>query len=140
MEGWACILDRDKFVGSQQQNTNTVFYCPDTFDIQGMLNGQTGNDPAKPRGWSEWPMIFTGAGGDEQPEQSVTIPDQGFTKIIRVSYWINAYNPITTPGSTLKDFPSNGSLLHQLGWRRSGYQAEDISCRTKPRTFAILRN
>ena len=107
MEGWACILDRDKFVGSQQQNTNTVFYCPDTVDVQGMLNGQTLNDPSAPRGWSDWPMIFTVAGGDDKPEQAVTMPDQGFIKIIRVSYWINAYNPIATVGSALKDFPSN---------------------------------
>ena len=51
MEGWPSILDRDGFVKApaQDQNTNTVFYCPDTYDIYGMQNGQTTTDPGKPR-------------------------------------------------------------------------------------------
>lgn len=94
LDGWACILDRDKFVTSTEQNTNTVFYCPDTFDVEGVKDGQTANDPGKPRGWTDWPMIFTSVGGDSAPKQPVKMPDQGFNKIIRVSYWINAYNPV----------------------------------------------
>ncbi|HEX3356305.1 MAG TPA: type II secretion system protein [Tepidisphaeraceae bacterium] len=94
LDGWAPILDRDKFVGSKEQDTNTVFYCPDTVDVEGMKDGQTASDPGKPRGWTDWPMKFTMTGGDSVPKQATTIPDQGFTKIIRVSYWINAYNPV----------------------------------------------
>jgi prepilin-type processing-associated H-X9-DG protein len=94
MEGWPCILDRDHFVASSQQDTNTLFYCPDTFDVEGVKDGQTATDPGKPRGWTDWPMIFNPAGGDGNPKQAVTIPAMGYNKIIRCSYWVNAYNPI----------------------------------------------
>jgi prepilin-type N-terminal cleavage/methylation domain-containing protein len=67
LDGWACILDRDKFVTSPEQNTNTIFYCPNTFEIEGVKDGQTGVDPGKPRGWTDWPMIFTTVGGDSAP-------------------------------------------------------------------------
>ncbi len=95
MEGWACILDRDKLCGGgTQQSPNGVFYCPDTFEADGVMEGQTGTDIGKPRGWTDWPMIFTGSGGDGDVKQATTIPDQGYNKILRVSYWINSYNPI----------------------------------------------
>lgn len=95
LDGWACILDRDGFVrGNKQADTNTVFFCPDTVDIEGVKDGQTGTDLGKPRGWTDWPLKFTTVGGDSSPKVAVTIPELGFNKVIRVSYWINAYNPI----------------------------------------------
>jgi prepilin-type N-terminal cleavage/methylation domain-containing protein/prepilin-type processing-associated H-X9-DG protein len=94
MDGWACILDRDGFVHSPEQSTNTTFFCPDTVDVEGMKDGQTGTDPGKTRGWTDWPLVFTAVGGDSAPKQATTIPQRGFNKIIRVSYWINAYNPV----------------------------------------------
>lgn len=94
LDGWSSILDRDKFVKSPQLDVNTVFYCPDTFDVEGIRDGQTGNDPGKPRGWTDWPLVFTTVGGDSVPKLATTIPQLGFNKIIRTSYWINAYNPI----------------------------------------------
>jgi prepilin-type N-terminal cleavage/methylation domain-containing protein/prepilin-type processing-associated H-X9-DG protein len=94
LDGWACILDRDNYVKSPERETNTTFYCPDTVDSEGMKDGQTANDPGKPRGWTDWPMMFTTVGGDSAPKVATTIPALGFNKILRVSYWINAYNPI----------------------------------------------
>jgi prepilin-type processing-associated H-X9-DG protein/prepilin-type N-terminal cleavage/methylation domain-containing protein len=95
MDGWPSILDRDGFVRGAAQNANTAFYCPNTIDINGMANGQTGTYAANSRGWIEWPMTFAGpTGGDSDPQISVAWPDQGFNKIIRSSYWINAFNPI----------------------------------------------
>jgi prepilin-type N-terminal cleavage/methylation domain-containing protein/prepilin-type processing-associated H-X9-DG protein len=94
LEGWPCILDRDKFVASKEQHENTVFFCPDTVDVEGMKDGQTALDPGKPRGWTDWPLKFTSVGGDSAPKVAVTIPELGFNKIIRCSYWINAYNPV----------------------------------------------
>lgn len=94
LDGWAPILDRDKLVPSREKDTNTIFYCPKTVDVEGMKDGQTGDDPSKPRGWVDWPLRFTGVGGDSMPKEAVTIPERGFTKIIRVSFWINAYNPV----------------------------------------------
>jgi prepilin-type processing-associated H-X9-DG protein len=82
-------------VRSLSLNANTAFYCPSTVDINGMANGQTGTYGANSRGWVEWPMTFAGpTGGDSDPQIPTAWPDQGFTKIIRSSYWINAYNPI----------------------------------------------
>jgi prepilin-type processing-associated H-X9-DG protein len=100
LDGWAPILDRDHFVSSPDTSTNTVFYCPDTYDIEGVASGQTGTDPGKPRGWTDWPMLFPVTGGDGGAKVAVTIPSLGFNKIIRVSYWMNAYNPVGgAPGS-----------------------------------------
>ncbi len=101
MDGWAAILDRDRDIATGQQSSTGIFYCPDTFDIEGVKDGQTGTDPGKPRGWTDWPMIFTSVGGDSLPKQAVTIPLLGFNKIIRVSYWINAYNPIGSAPSDI---------------------------------------
>jgi prepilin-type N-terminal cleavage/methylation domain-containing protein/prepilin-type processing-associated H-X9-DG protein len=105
LDGWACILDRDGYVpgDSKTQTTNTTFFCPNTLDIEGMKNGQTGTDPNLPQGWTDWPMVFTAIGGDSQPKVAVTIPERGYNKIVRVSYWINAYNPI---GSAPADIAS----------------------------------
>jgi len=89
LEGWAPILDRDGYVKGRQALDNSVFLCPDTLDIAGMKGGQTGTDPAKPKGWMDWPNLRLGV--DNVP---TTIPERGFTKIIRVGYWINADNPI----------------------------------------------
>jgi len=105
LDGWACILDRDGFVPTPGQNqdpgassyyvfTNTVFYCPDTYDVPGVSQGQTAVYQANPRGWADWPMIFTAVGGDSEPKQDTTIPSRNFNKVLRVGYWLNAYNPI----------------------------------------------
>jgi prepilin-type N-terminal cleavage/methylation domain-containing protein/prepilin-type processing-associated H-X9-DG protein len=104
LDGWACILDREGMVQSPEQNSNTVFFCPDTVDIEGMKDGQTGTDVGKPRGWTDWPLKFTAVGGDSAPKVAVAIPEAGFNKIIRVSYWLNAYNPI---GSAPADIASS---------------------------------
>jgi prepilin-type N-terminal cleavage/methylation domain-containing protein/prepilin-type processing-associated H-X9-DG protein len=105
MDGWPAILDRDGFVRSTSLTANTVFYCPDTVDINGMANGQTGTYQANPRGWIEWPMEFAGPTfSDSDPQIAVTWPAQGFNKIIRCSYWMNAYNPI---GGSVVSIPQN---------------------------------
>jgi prepilin-type N-terminal cleavage/methylation domain-containing protein/prepilin-type processing-associated H-X9-DG protein len=101
MEGWPSILDRDGYMRSAPNQPNTAFYCPETVDIDGMAFGQTGTYPANPKGWVQWPMQFLGpTWGDSDPQAAVTIPLAGYSKIIRCSYWINAYNPIgSQPGS-----------------------------------------
>jgi len=103
MDGWPCILDRDGYLRSSEQNQSvfTTLYCPDTFDIYGMQNGQTGTNLNAPRGYVEWPMVFAGnlGGGDSDNQSAATIPFQGFNKILRCSYWLNAYNPIGPPST-----------------------------------------
>jgi prepilin-type processing-associated H-X9-DG protein len=105
MDGWPCILDRDGFVRSAAADVDTTFYCPDTVDINGMASGQTGIYGANSRGWIEWPMEFPGPTySDSDPQIPVTWPAQGFNKIIRSSYWLNAYNPI---GGAVTSIPQN---------------------------------
>jgi len=121
MEGWPSILNRDGYLRSagQDQNVNTVFYCPDTYDIYGMENGQTLIDPGKPRGYVEWPMTFDGStgGGDGDNEAPITIPSLGFNKIIRCSYWLNAYNPIGPPSSPLPNLQTTDVYYTaSVGW------------------------
>jgi prepilin-type processing-associated H-X9-DG protein len=89
LEGWAPILDRDRLIKGEQDNTSSVFVCPSMLDIEGMRGGQTGSDRGKPKGWMDWPNLRLGV--DNVP---TTIPERGFDKIIRVGYWINADNPI----------------------------------------------
>lgn len=94
LEGWASILDRDKYVVGKQENDSTVFWCPDTTDYEGMKDGQTGTDPNKAKGWMDWPNTGIGT-------PAITIPERGFNKIIRVSYWINADNPIASSATSV---------------------------------------
>ena len=94
LDGWASILDRDGFLrGSKSQSPAGIFYCPDTLDVAGLAGGTTGTFQANPRGWVEWPLVFTVVGGDTAPKQAVTIPAARFDRILRVSYFINAYHP-----------------------------------------------
>lgn len=88
-DGWAPILDRDGYVPASVQTKASVFYCPETIDVEGLASGQTGADPLLPKGWMDWPNRRTGS-----KNFPVLIPEKGFSKIIRVSYWINADNPI----------------------------------------------
>lgn len=105
MDGWPSILDRDGFVRSASADVNTAFYCPNTVDVNGMAAGQTGTYGANSRGWIEWPMEFAGPTySDSDPQIAVTWPAMGFNKIIKCSYWINAYNPI---GGAVASIPQN---------------------------------
>jgi prepilin-type processing-associated H-X9-DG protein len=95
MDGWPAILDRDGYVRGtgREAPLGSAFYCPATVDIDGMAQGQTGTYAANPRGYVEWPMEFAGPTyGDSDPQISVI--GAGINKILRTSYWINAYNPI----------------------------------------------
>jgi prepilin-type N-terminal cleavage/methylation domain-containing protein/prepilin-type processing-associated H-X9-DG protein len=105
MDGWACILDRDLHLGTGAQSQSTMFYCPVTYDLAGMAGGQTGTVQSNPRGWQVWPFAFNGSSGDSSPEVVQTMLPQGFTRIIRSSYWINSYNPVggAPTGATARD-------------------------------------
>jgi prepilin-type N-terminal cleavage/methylation domain-containing protein/prepilin-type processing-associated H-X9-DG protein len=95
-DGWAPILDRDNYVKAGEQTRATAFYCPETIDVEGLATGQTGKDPLLPKGWMDWPNMR--AGSKNSP---VLIPERNFNKIIRVSYWINADNPIGSQVPTI---------------------------------------
>jgi len=97
-DGWAPILDRDGYISGGIQTKSTVFYCPETIDVEGMATGQTASDPLLPKGWMDWPNMRTGS-----KNSPVLIPQRGFNRIIRVSYWINANNPIGSAVPTIVD-------------------------------------
>src|SRR5688500_17360027 len=98
LEGWACIMDRDKLVKGKRQNDSSACVWPSMVDIEGMKDGQTGDDPEKAKGWMDWPNVRTGT-----QNLPVTIPERGFERIIRVGYWINADNPIGAATTVVAD-------------------------------------
>jgi prepilin-type processing-associated H-X9-DG protein/prepilin-type N-terminal cleavage/methylation domain-containing protein len=90
LEGWAPILDRDKYVAGDREMNRSVFTCPSTSAVAPFETAaQTGTDLGNPKGYMDWPCIRSGA-----TVAATTIPDRGFNRIIRVGYWINADNPI----------------------------------------------
>jgi prepilin-type processing-associated H-X9-DG protein/prepilin-type N-terminal cleavage/methylation domain-containing protein len=98
LDGWAPILDRDKYIAGRRENHSSVFVCPSMLDIEGMAGGQTGSDPGKPKGWMDWPNLRIGTANIP-----TTIPERGFNRIIRVGYWINADNPIGSVHTIVPD-------------------------------------
>lgn len=110
LDGWAPILDRDKLIQGNRQNDASVFVCPEMTDLEGMADGQTGNDPGKPRGWMDWPNKRLGVANIP-----TTIPERGFDKIIRVGYWINADNPIGAAAVVTPDLFYTGSVGYGPG-------------------------
>jgi prepilin-type processing-associated H-X9-DG protein/prepilin-type N-terminal cleavage/methylation domain-containing protein len=109
LDGWLCILDRFGYVtvshpDASNTYTNTVFYCPETYDSNELMTGVTQN-LAAPVGWVDWPMWYTG--GDSGAKTAVTIPSQNFNKIIRTSYWFNSYNPINGSPLTSTNFSTS---------------------------------
>ena len=90
LEGWAPILDRDKYIAGDREMNRSVFTCPSTLNIAPFeFAAQTGTDPGNPKGYMDWPCIRSGT-----TVAPTTIPQRGFDRIIRVGYWINADNPI----------------------------------------------
>ncbi len=99
LEGWAPILDRDNFIKGRAANDNSVFLCPETFDLAPFESAaQTGTDPGAPKGYMDWPCIRNGT-----TVAPTTIAARGFNKIIRVGYWINADNPIGSATTVTPD-------------------------------------
>ena len=55
--------------------------------------------------------------GGDSDNQALTIPSQGYNKIIRCSYWINAYNPIGTASVPLPNLQTNDLFYTaSVGW------------------------
>ncbi len=105
LDGWGPILDRDEYLPGQEGEARGVFNCPETKDVEGMALGQTGDDPDRPKGWMDWPNIRTGSAN-----LPTTIPERNFNRVIRVSYWINALNPIGGTVTIGPEFFFTGSV------------------------------
>jgi prepilin-type N-terminal cleavage/methylation domain-containing protein/prepilin-type processing-associated H-X9-DG protein len=81
LDGWACILDRDNLISAGEKEHGAVFNCPSALE-----------DSNLNKGTYLWPTRSPGAAGSEAAD-----PANGYTKILRVGYWINAENPISRP-------------------------------------------
>jgi prepilin-type processing-associated H-X9-DG protein len=92
LEGWAPILDQRRLLDGAQETRGHAFVCPDTAEVAGVESAQTGADPENPKGYMDWPAVITFSRNYARP-----IPQRGFDKLIRVGYWINAFNPIGRP-------------------------------------------
>jgi prepilin-type N-terminal cleavage/methylation domain-containing protein/prepilin-type processing-associated H-X9-DG protein len=141
MDGWPIILDQGGYLSGNgvTQNSTSVFYCPDTVDVFGCGAGQTGNFPADvglAEGYTDWPMEFPQGGGDGGTKIGYAIPTYG-NKIIRCSYWINAYNPIgsdpTAAYSTTDVYYTNS-----IGYGDSGYGYLQLHNMTQARDSTAL--
>lgn len=110
LDGWGPILDRDGYIDAAEDSHNTVLQCPDTADVDGLLTGQTGTDLENPKGYLDWPWIRSGSSNVPQ-----TIPSRRFNKILRVSYWINADNPIGSATQVTPDVYYTASVGYGPG-------------------------
>ncbi|MBS0195679.1 MAG: type II secretion system protein [Planctomycetes bacterium] len=110
LDGWAPILDRDGYIQGAADVKRGPFVCPDTVDIEGMRGGQTGDDRQKPKGWMDWPNIRTGV-----DNIATLIPERGFDRVQRVSFWINALNPIGGSTEVVPDLHYTASVGYGPG-------------------------
>ncbi len=133
LDGWACILDRDGYMQGSNAGKGNPFYCPDTFDVAGVASGQTGTDPNNPKGWLEWPFERQGSAN-----VSVLIEDRGFTKNIKVAYWINADNPIGAAANVAPDLFYTGSVGYGPGSNGVSIKQTKLSAFVRPTQLIAL--
>jgi prepilin-type N-terminal cleavage/methylation domain-containing protein/prepilin-type processing-associated H-X9-DG protein len=110
LDGWGPILDRDKLIAGNRANSGSLLVCPCMKDIEGMKDGQTGSDPDRPKGWMDWPNTRNGTSNIP-----LTIPERGFNRILRVAYWINAFNPIGSVTTVENDVFYTTSVGYGVG-------------------------
>ncbi len=91
-DGWGPILDRGGYLEGNATLNDNPFACPNTTDVAGMALSQTGSNPDNPKGYMDWPAVFT-----LSRVYATTLPRKNFDHKIRVSYWINGDNPLGAP-------------------------------------------
>ncbi len=133
LEGWAPIFDRDGYIDAPEQSHASAFYCPETADIPGAATGQTGNFSENPKGWMDWPFERTGSANISR-----TIPERRFHKIIRVSYWINANNPIGSAADIIPDLYYTASVGYGPGSNGVTLAYTNAAIFSSPTTLVVL--
>ena len=133
LDGWAPILDRDGYLTAPEQGRESAFYCPDTADVAGAAEGQTGTNPENPKGWLDWPFSRTGSSNIP-----TTIPERGFDKIIRVSYWINSINPIGGTVAIEPDLHYTGSVGYGPGSNGLYVRQTKLAAFVRPYTLVAM--
>lgn len=92
LDGWAPILDQGGYALGNDTLAGNPFVCPETADFPGLAATNRGGNADDPWGYMDWPAVITFTG-----TFATTIPQRGFNRIIRTSYWINGENPIGAP-------------------------------------------
>jgi prepilin-type N-terminal cleavage/methylation domain-containing protein/prepilin-type processing-associated H-X9-DG protein len=104
-DGWGPILDRDGIVRGTSQLADNPFVCPATRDVRGVPFDQAGVPPDHAEGYMDWPAAVTIFGDFPRP-----LPERGFDRLIRVSYWINGDNPNGFPREFIPGVHFTGSV------------------------------
>lgn len=132
LDGWAPILDRDRLIQGKGTNNVSIYTCPELVIKDGMSSSQTGSDPNNPKGYMDWPNIRGGV------NQSATIPERGFNRIIRVGYWINANNPINTVTSVTNDIYYTASVGYGPGSNGEYLRQTKATAFARPSALIVL--
>ncbi|MDX2131740.1 MAG: type II secretion system protein [Planctomycetota bacterium] len=127
LDGWGPILDRDGYMTGARETKRGPFVCPETLDVDAVSTGQTGTDPQKPKGWVDWPFSRTGTGN-----VPTEIPERGFERVVRVSYWINALNPIGGSVVVDRDLHYTGSVGYGPGKNGLGIEQTKVQAFVRP--------
>lgn len=132
LDGWGPILDRDGYTqgAGESQLKGSPFTCPEAMDVAGLATGQTGNDPDNPKGWMEWPCTRMGSAF-----VAATIPAEGFDKLVKVAFWINADNPIGSAAVVTPDLYYTGSVGYGPGSNGVNIKATKMSAFVRPDTL-----
>lgn len=124
LDGWGPILDKGTYVYGSEDLTGHAFVCPDTMSVAGMAGTQTGIELDNAAGFMDWPAVLT-----ISQNYAATLPNRGFTKLIRVSYWINGDNPIGRPQAIRQKIHFTGSVGYGpdfSGQRLQNYRFDDF--------------
>lgn len=127
LDGWGPILDRDGYIQTGERVNKSALYCPETFDRDGVATGQTGTDPNNSKGWLDWPFERIGSANI-----ALTIPERGFNKVLRVSYWVNADNPIGGSVAVVPDVFYTASVGYGPGSNGRSIQQTKLSAFARP--------
>jgi prepilin-type N-terminal cleavage/methylation domain-containing protein len=133
LDGWAPILDRDGYIPGNRARSGAVFTCPAMLDVEGMAAGQTGTDSRNPQGWMDWPNLRMGTAN-----VPTTIPERNFNRIIRVGYWINAFNPIGAAVAVENDIFYTASVGYGPGTNGESIRATRASAFDRPSALIVL--
>lgn len=124
LDGWGPILDKGMYLYGSDELTGHAFVCPDTMSIAGITGTQTGNELDNAQGFMDWPAVLT-----ISQNYAATLPNRGFNKLIRVSYWINGDNPIGRPQPIRQKIHFTGSVGYGpdfSGQRLQNYRFDDF--------------
>ncbi|MDX2131739.1 MAG: type II secretion system protein [Planctomycetota bacterium] len=131
LDGWGPIFDRDGYLTGAGGGMRGPLVCPETLDIDAMELGETGDDPRRPKGWMDWPTIKVGT-----TFTPTTIPERGFHRVLRVAYWMNAFNPIGTGNPVTQDFYYTASVGY--GPDANGVVARQLKVSAFIRPFQLI--